>query len=157
MAQLIDYGLSVRALGPAELQEAYARLSAENEAQPSDVTSIKLSLLLSDPAASFYDPQRAIRLLDATTRHLEAASDPLAPFPRLLDRLLHERRGVVRQNDALTAALAAERSRTRALSASLAKARSDLASERAHSKTLQSQLDALKALEQQINHDDLSQ
>lgn len=157
IAQFVGYGLRVRMLGPAELEQTYARLSAKNQSQPSDVTSIELSLLLSNPAASFYDPQRAIRLLDGASRRLEAKSDPLAPFPRLLDSVLHERQDVVRQNDALSAALASVRSRNQVLTRQLAQTQSDLGTERARSKTLQSQLDALRALEQQINHDDISQ
>lgn len=157
LTQLIDYGLTVRTFNATQLEEAYAALSATNQSRPSDTTSIKLSLLLSDPAASFYDPQRAVRLLDGAARHLEAKGDPMAPFPRLIDRLLRERHAVTRQKDAASAALASERVRNDALTRQLAKSQNDLAAERTRTQTLQSQLDALRALEKQISHDDLSQ
>lgn len=157
LIQLIDYGLTVRTLDAAQLDEAYAALSASNQSRPSDTTSIKLSLLLSDPAASFYDPQRAVRLLDSAARHLEAKGDPMAPFPRLIDRLLHERHALAGQKGAASAALAAERVRNDALTQQLAKSQSDLAAERTRTETLQSQLDALRALEKQISHDDPGQ
>lgn len=150
----MSYGRSVRTMSAAELDDEYVQVLSAYQYAPSEETAIKLSLLLSNPAASFYDLERAIRLLNDAALRLEAGGDPAAPLPRLLDQLLIERRDIARRKNDIADELQSEQERNESLEQQLARVRSDLANERKRRETLQGQLDALRALEEQINDDD---
>jgi hypothetical protein len=141
-------------MSAADLEDEYVQVLSAYQYAPSEETAIKLSLLLSNPVAPFYDLDRAIRLLDDAAIRLEAGGDPMAPLPRLLDQLLIERREVARRRNDIADELQSEQERSESLEQQLARTRSDLADERKQRETLQGQLDALRALEEQINDDD---
>lgn len=154
VAALVAYGSLVRRLAPEDLEQEYAAVWTRNRFAPSIETAIKLSLLLSHPAAPFYDAERALGLLDEVALRLQSRSDPTAEFSRLLHQLLTEQRRATADSETLRSALAEARTQNRSLTEALAETEARLEDEVKLRRALQEQLDALKALEEQINLDD---
>jgi hypothetical protein len=155
LAELARYGNRVREIGAKQLEEQYQEVALANDSMLSSEQAIKLSLLLSVPDAEFQDVDQATRFLRDVV-HREAAEEPeLAEFARLLYNLLRERVYSKTDEDATFAMLAEERDHNEALTAELAKVRSELAAERKQRVTLEGQLEALKRLEEQLSHEDL--
>ncbi len=125
-ADWIEYGNSVRAFDASELERQYAAITREHATMPSSQTAIKLALLVTDSRAYFFDPDRAIGLLDGVVSN-DAGDDASVEFAVFM-------RSLISQLSATEAALAAEREQRQAL---------------------RDQLDALKALEERLNADEL--
>jgi len=157
VAELARYGSSVRALSAEELEHEYRLLAAQNEHEPNPDVQIKLSLLLSDPSAPFHDLDQAVRLLGDVMLHLRIDESDDSAFARLLYYLLSERACVDHSDASLAELLVSEREAVLRLQRELGEARTSLESERALRVTLQQQLDALKALEEQITNDSMEQ
>jgi hypothetical protein len=155
-SELIRYGNEVRRLESAALEQEYRDLVAEYATTPTGESAVRLSLLLSRPGASFYDIDRAIRLLGETTLGFEENEPPNLELTRFLYNLLSERSCVAANDGALAEMLNEERSRNARLDEELVEARSALSTERQFREMLQAQLNALRALEQEINSGNLN-
>jgi hypothetical protein len=151
LAALSRYGTEVRGLSAEQLEAQYRALVAQSAADPSPETRIKLSLLLSDPAAPFVDTGQALRLLGDVMVREGTAESADAEFASLLYYLLSERSCVDLRRATLAQMLTSERERAARLGTELRETREDLDSERAHRRTLERQLAALKSLEERIS------
>ncbi|HEX5420678.1 MAG TPA: hypothetical protein VFY39_11825 [Gammaproteobacteria bacterium] len=155
LAELSKYGNMVRELGGKQLEQQYHEIALGGNSTLSSEAAIKLSLLLSAPNAAFQDIDQAARFL-RDVAYRESGEEPqIAEFARLLYNLLRERVYSDTNQDADLALLSKERDRNEQLSRELAKVKNALALERKQRETLESQLDALKRLEEQLSREGL--
>jgi hypothetical protein len=154
-SDLIRYGNEVRSLDAGALEEEYRRLVTQYDAAPTIDEAVRLSLLLSNPNAAFYDANRAMRLLSDETRASAGDTPGNEEFARFVRHLLGERACVATEDAALADMLVEQRARNRSLDQELARVQEALLAERQHRETLQAQLNALRALEEQLNRDNL--
>jgi hypothetical protein len=155
LAELAKYGNMVRELGGKQLEQQYHEIALGGNATLSSEAAIKLSLLLSAPNAAFQDIDQAARFL-RDVAYRESGDEPqIAEFARLLYNLLRERVYSDTNQDAALAMLSKERDRNEQLSRELAQVKNALALERKQRETLESQLDALKRLVEQLSREGL--
>ncbi len=143
-----------------ELESLHAELTGNGNPQ-SSASAIRLALLLSYGDSSHYDLDRAINLFNQVARTRRDEDPVLRTFAELMSAMLIERRSLAVDRDALAQARveSAERSerdaeRIARLQSELDDARAALSDERARSEKLQSQLEALIELEEQLTLDD---
>lgn len=119
----VEFAAAVQAFEPAELDRAYARALSDHESMPDSESAIRLAVLTASPNNPSQDLARAIALLDTAAREAPSSGDGSVDFVQFYRPLL----------------------------AQLLEAREtvdEVVGERA---ALQSQLDALKDLEEQLN------
>jgi hypothetical protein len=147
---LVSYGSAVRALSEPDLEAEYRTLLSRQSANPTDETSLRLALLMSNPGAPFHDLDRALQILnDIVLRQDQDGSN--GELARLMHHLLGERTCVAPADAPLAEVILAERDRNSQLSEELDETQTALDTERQLRQTLQGQLDALKALEERLN------
>jgi hypothetical protein len=170
---LLEYGARLRSLTAREIDNLYLGLTVEHSRSPSASSAIRLALLLGYPAGGHYDAERALTLLDEVP---SIAADGDAVSRRLADLLaallsdapdygsggaVHAARpdgDAATNGDTATdgdTALGGDTGReghVGELEAELARTQASLAEERERSARLQRQLEALIALEEQLNH-----
>jgi hypothetical protein len=154
LSALVQFATDVRSLDQFELQQAYRILQTEHRTSPSSDTAVKLSLLLSYSEAPPDALVEALQLLngvsDDDTDHSQ--------FARLIYDLISERYAATASNGALTDLLLQERNENRRVAKKLAASESSLAASQRQRAALAQQLNALKAVEEQIRlHDNESQ
>ncbi len=154
LSALVQFAANVRTLDEFELQQNYRMLQTEYRTSPSSDTAVKLSLLLSYSEAPPDALVEALQLLndlsDDDTDH--------SHFAQLIYDLISERYAATASNGALTDLLLQERNENRRIAKKLAASESSLAASQRQRAALAQQLNALKAVEEQIRlHDNGSQ
>jgi hypothetical protein len=152
LGDLIRYGNGLRTLDDQELDDQYRQFAAQRSDEAASAEAIKLALLLSSPDARFYDADQAVRLLDTVARRERARESGYGELAQLVFHLLSERScSLAPEDESLTELLAAERERADRLGEELIAVKTELALSERQRETLQGQLDALKALEEQLS------
>lgn len=150
LAELVQFAAYVRTLDESELQRDYRSLQTEHRASPSSDTAVKLSLLLSYSAAP---PDALVEALQLLSDVSDGNTDDAA-FARLVYDLISERYAATASNGSLTDLLLQERTRSQSLRDQLIEIEASLADTQRQRAALAQQLDALKAVEEQISVDD---
>lgn len=153
VAALVDYGLTLRTLDDAEIDELHRNLTLENRDEPSSAVAIRLALLLSYRDSPYYDLDRAINLLNQVARTRRDENPVFPDLAELMSAILIERRSLVVDRNALAEQHAADTDRIEELQNRVDEMQTALSTERERSEKLQSQLDALVELEEQLTLD----
>lgn len=142
-ASLVAYAHWVHTLSPEALDHLYYRLLAEN----SSARPIRLAVVLSHPEASFHDAELARQLLDGYLSRPDAETRCCRGFAAFL-------RGTLDAHDSherTRARLVRLREAHEALEREAAALKASAAEERAHRMRLERQIEALKAIEMNLN------
>jgi hypothetical protein len=150
LTALVQFAAKARTLDESELQRDYRSLQAEHRASPSSDTAVKLSLLLSYSDAP---PDALVEALQLLSDVSDGSTDDAA-FARLVYDLISERYAATASNGSLTDLLVQERARNQTLREKLIEIEASLADTQRQRAALAQQLDALKAVEEQIRVDD---
>lgn len=153
VAEIVAYGVSLRALDDVELEQLHRDLTVRMRSEPSSALTIRLALLLSYRDSSHYDLDRAINLFNQVARTRRDENPVFRDLAELMATMLIERRSVAVDRDALAESHTADVERIEALQGRIEGLQADLAAERERSGRLQSQLDALIELEEQLTLD----
>lgn len=161
--EVAEFGASLRTLDDEALEALYRELDDAAQPQPS-AWAVRLAMLLSYGDSDHYDVDRAINLLTQVARTRRNEDPALRTFAEFLAAMLIERRTIAANRDALAEAQAqnAERmernaERLEQLRAELEQTRAELVAERERSEKLESQLQALIELEEQLTLDDANE
>lgn len=159
-ADVIEFGISLRSLEDAELEQLHDELN-RNVPPVSSASTIRLALLLSYGDSAHYDLDRAINLFNQISRTRRDEDPSLRRFAEFMSAMLIERRSLAADRNALADQRAAnvERIERNAeqierLRSELEQARAALEAERERRDELQSQLEALIELEEQLTLDE---
>lgn len=159
-ADLIEFGISLRTLDDAELEQLHAEL---NSAPPpvSSASTIRLALLLSYGDSAHYDLDRAINLFNQIARTRRDDDPSLRHFAEFMSALLIERLGLAADRNALAEQrgenvrrIERNTEQLERLRGELEQARMSLEEERERRDQLQAQLEALIELEEQLTLDE---
>jgi hypothetical protein len=118
----LEFGAAVQSYAVPELDRAYTRALSQHQTAPSAASAVRLAILTASPNNASQDLERAIALLDTADRSATAGDD-ISQFARFYRPVLTQ----------------------------LLDTRESLDRAAARSAELQSQLDALKLLEEQLN------
>lgn len=141
---VVHYAARIQNLSPRALEREYERLADEEGA----THAIRMALLLSHPEAPFQDAERARRLLAEYLQRPRSQTSCCREFAAFLgDSLVEQRHSQARVSDTLVA-LRRER---KALQQEVQQLRSAVAEERAKRTKLESQIEALKAIEKSLD------
>lgn len=121
----VEFGAAVHAFAAPEVDRAYTRAVDEHESMPDAESAVRLAILAASPSNAAQDLTRAIALLDSVAGEVPVDRDANAEFARFYRPVL----------------------------AQLLETREALATAAVERAALQAQLDALKALEEQLNAD----
>lgn len=159
MVELIEFGVALRSQDDSELEQLYEELNGNGPV--SSASTIRQALLLSYGDSAHYDLERAINLFNQVARTRRDEDPALRTFAELMAVMLIEHRSLAVDRNALARQRAenAERiesatTRIESLEGELEDMREALRSERQRSEELQSQLEALIELEEQLTLDD---
>lgn len=157
MTALIDFGVALRSLEDADLERLHEQLMLAAGTAPSSAVAIRLAMLLSYRDSPHYDLDRAINLFNQIARTRRGENPVFHRFAELMSATLIERRSLAVDRDFLAQAhaddtqrIASSSEQIESLQGRLEQAQGELAAERERSERLQSQLDALIELEEQL-------
>ncbi|NIR31872.1 MAG: hypothetical protein GWN84_21665 [Gammaproteobacteria bacterium] len=141
---MVRYAAEVQGLSPRGLEREYERLAGGE----GETHAIRMALLLSHPEAPFRDPHRAERLLEDYLERPGSDTSCCREFAAFVrDSLLEQRHTRAQMSNTLVAL----RQERKALEQEVQHLRSAVAEERAKRSKLESQIEALKAIEKSLD------
>lgn len=153
VAEIVEYGVSLRRLDEEELEQQHQDLTVQSQSAPSSALTIQLALLLSYRNSRHYDLDRAINLLNQVARTRRDENPAFRNFAELMATILIERRSLAVDRNALAQSHTADVERIDELQDRIDRTQAELVAERERSEKLRSQLDALIELEEQLTLD----